>query len=340
MRGAARAADDQLPQRAGHPGLRQRRVRAGHDRRCVHAAGRLRAAVAVPGRHDRGSRRWSRCRCRSRTAGASLGDGDRGVAARRRRRLHRLARQRERMEGHRAAGRQAGPSRGAARLHPVPPLHQLRRRRDDAVRAGARGARRPARPRRRQDVPRPRRGRNAPRRAGGDRVARRRAVGVRDAARSLFAIGDEELLDWKQRFRAFHPFRISPDAPSDRFAHLQPIVDAPRSCCKRLHRRRNYIPVADTIQQLLNATRAHVGAGAAAGGEQALANVLHVAELARQYEANGGISFRGFVEELRSRPSGAGRGSADPRGGQRRRPHDDRAQGEGAGVSRSSSSPT
>ena len=35
------------------------------------------------------------------------------------------------------------------------------------------------------------------------------------------------------------------------------------------------------------------------GGEQALANVLHVAELARQYELDGGMSFRGFVEALR-----------------------------------------
>ena len=35
------------------------------------------------------------------------------------------------------------------------------------------------------------------------------------------------------------------------------------------------------------------------GGEQALANVLHIAELARQYEMGGGISFRGFVDELR-----------------------------------------
>ena len=35
------------------------------------------------------------------------------------------------------------------------------------------------------------------------------------------------------------------------------------------------------------------------GGEQALANVLHVAELARQYESEGGISFRGFIEQLR-----------------------------------------
>jgi ATP-dependent exoDNAse (exonuclease V) beta subunit len=161
---------------------------------------------------------------------------------------------------------------------------------------------------------------------------------------AFFAIGDEELLDWKQRFRVFHPFRIpgagpveaglsGPDAssgpahgvpPLSRLSlfpadgcekggqtpflrdfsrpgipdHLRPIVDA-LALLKKLHRRRNYIPVADTIQQLLDATRAHVGLVLRPAGEQALANVLHVAELARQYEASGGISFRGFVEELR-----------------------------------------
>ena len=40
------------------------------------------------------------------------------------------------------------------------------------------------------------------------------------------------------------------------------------------------------------------------GGEQVLANVLHVAELARQYEIEGGMSFRGFVEALREAASG------------------------------------
>ena len=34
-------------------------------------------------------------------------------------------------------------------------------------------------------------------------------------------------------------------------------------------------------------------------GEQALANVQYIAELARQYEAGGGVSFRGFVDQLR-----------------------------------------
>jgi ATP-dependent exoDNAse (exonuclease V) beta subunit len=116
---------------------------------------------------------------------------------------------------------------------------------------------------------------------------------------ALFAIGDEELLELKlgsreNGFGILHPFRIPPSLPP----HLTPIGGA-LQLLQQLHRRRNYVPVAETIQELLNATRAHVGFVLRAGGEQALANVLHVAELARQYEANGGISFRGFVDELR-----------------------------------------
>ena len=82
-------------------------------------------------------------------------------------------------------------------------------------------------------------------------------------------------------------------------AHLQPIADALR-LVQQLHRGRNYRPVADTIGRLLSETRAHVGFILRPAGEQALANVLHIAELARQYEASGGISFRGFIDELRS----------------------------------------
>ncbi len=118
---------------------------------------------------------------------------------------------------------------------------------------------------------------------------------------ALFAIGDEELLEWKQRFGGFHPFRIPQpfrDEPDPEVSHLRPIADA-LMLLQRLHRRRNYIPVADTLQQLLDATRAHVGLVLRSAGEQALANVLHVAELARQYEVSGGLSFRGFVDELR-----------------------------------------
>jgi ATP-dependent exoDNAse (exonuclease V) beta subunit len=152
----------------------------------------------------------------------------------------------------------------------------------------------------------------------------------------FFAIGDEELLEWAHRFGrkngerfsrgVFHPFRVpkvfDENTPAE-IAHLRPIAEA-LWLLQRLHRHRNYVSrpgfgarasaaegaqpdvsertsggVSGTLQELLAATRAHVGFALRTGGEQALANVLHIAELARQYEMNGGISFRGFVDELR-----------------------------------------
>ena len=61
--------------------------------------------------------------------------------------------------------------------------------------------------------------------------------------------------------------------------------------------------MSDTIAALLERTRAHAGFVLRHGGEQALANVMHVAELARRYEMSGGLSFRGFVERLLSADS-------------------------------------
>jgi ATP-dependent exoDNAse (exonuclease V) beta subunit len=126
---------------------------------------------------------------------------------------------------------------------------------------------------------------------------------------SLFAIDDEQLLEFRDRFGAFHPFRVPKELggnwgldlalTAEPTAQLMPIADALR-LLQTLHRGRNYRPVADTITRLLDVTRAHVGFILRPAGEQALANVLHVAELARQYEAGGGISFRGFIDELRT----------------------------------------
>jgi ATP-dependent exoDNAse (exonuclease V) beta subunit len=125
---------------------------------------------------------------------------------------------------------------------------------------------------------------------------------------SLFALDDELLFEFRHRFGAFHPFRIPKELggnsgselalTAEPTAHLVPIAEALR-LLQQLHRRRNYRPVADTIGRLVEATRAHVGFILRQAGEQSLANVLHVAELARQYEAGGGISFRGFIDELR-----------------------------------------
>lgn len=117
----------------------------------------------------------------------------------------------------------------------------------------------------------------------------------------LFAIGEEELLEYhalaKERRpgHAFHPYHIVENVP----AHLEVVGEA-LGVLRELHAGRNYRPVADTIGRLIASTRAHAGFMLWRGGEQVLANVLHVGELARQYESEGGLSFRGFVEALRS----------------------------------------
>ena len=73
---------------------------------------------------------------------------------------------------------------------------------------------------------------------------------------------------------------------------------------RSLHGLRNYRPVEETVNRLLTATRAHAAFVLRPWGEQALANVLRVAELARTYEAAGSLSFRGFVERLREEAEG------------------------------------
>jgi ATP-dependent exoDNAse (exonuclease V) beta subunit len=118
----------------------------------------------------------------------------------------------------------------------------------------------------------------------------------------FFAFADHQLLEYRQA----HGGRLSPIAvgkvedasvrdtePSD----LEAIEDALR-LLRSLHRERNRVPVQDTVQALLRATRAHAGLALRPGGEQALANVLHVVELARQYESSEGASFRGFVQQF------------------------------------------
>jgi ATP-dependent exoDNAse (exonuclease V) beta subunit len=111
---------------------------------------------------------------------------------------------------------------------------------------------------------------------------------------SLFAISDEELLEYRHKFGRFHAFRI-PEKPAE---NLAAIVRALQKL-QALHRSRNRVPIATTIAELLESTRAHVGFALEHGGEQVLANVAHVSDLARRYEAEGGISFRGFIDELR-----------------------------------------
>ncbi|HYL34523.1 MAG TPA: UvrD-helicase domain-containing protein [Bryobacteraceae bacterium] len=113
---------------------------------------------------------------------------------------------------------------------------------------------------------------------------------------SLFAIPDNLLLRFCHEIGRLHPFRPLPEDLSPDFAM---IADALKLLAE-LHRGRNRRPIADTVNWLLEATRAHAGFALRPAGHQVLANVYRVADLARSFELAGGISFRGFVEELES----------------------------------------
>jgi ATP-dependent exoDNAse (exonuclease V) beta subunit len=107
----------------------------------------------------------------------------------------------------------------------------------------------------------------------------------------LFSLSDAQLLVWRHGTGTFHPFAPAVTEESD--------VGAALALLARLHRSRNRVPIADTILQLLEATRAHAGIAIWPNGEQALANVLRMVDLARRFEVAGASSFRGFVERLR-----------------------------------------
>src|SRR5437588_7579718 len=65
-----------------------------------------------------------------------------------------------------------------------------------------------------------------------------------------------------------------------------------------LHRRRNRAPVVEAVASVLEMARAHAAFALRPSGNQVLANVYHICNLARAYELAGGYSFRGFVEQL------------------------------------------
>jgi ATP-dependent exoDNAse (exonuclease V) beta subunit len=111
---------------------------------------------------------------------------------------------------------------------------------------------------------------------------------------SLFAFPDDVLLRFKHEHKKLHPFRRYPE---DLSAELKPVAAALRFVAD-LHRNRNRRAISDTVNVLLEHVRAHAGFALRPSGQQVLANVLRICDLARAYELTGGFSFRGFVDEL------------------------------------------
>ncbi len=113
----------------------------------------------------------------------------------------------------------------------------------------------------------------------------------------FFALGDDALLAFsaaRPGSSPFHPLRPIEGALTEL---TQPVADA-LAILAELHRSRNRRPIADTVGRLLEATRAHAGIAIWPSGEQALANVLRLVDMARRFEASGATSFRAFIEWL------------------------------------------
>jgi ATP-dependent exoDNAse (exonuclease V) beta subunit len=114
----------------------------------------------------------------------------------------------------------------------------------------------------------------------------------------LFSIGDESLFLFRSRHRSLHPFQARPtgEPSEDEDVTVWKALEVLAS----LHRRRNRQPIALTLRELLDITRAQAGFALWQAGDQVLANVLRIVQIARTFEESGGLSFRGFVDHLDS----------------------------------------
>jgi ATP-dependent exoDNAse (exonuclease V) beta subunit len=114
----------------------------------------------------------------------------------------------------------------------------------------------------------------------------------------VFALSDGALLEYRENQGSLHPFRKIKEGASEEVRQVAHALELLRD----LHRGRNRRPIADTISRVLNETRAHAGFAIWPTGEQALANLMRLMDMARRYESRGGAtSFRGFVDELEAR---------------------------------------
>ena len=107
----------------------------------------------------------------------------------------------------------------------------------------------------------------------------------------LLAVSDAALL-WRERVGALHPLRALPqDLPPS-------LVEVGQSLrlLRELHRGRNRRPVADTVTQLLEATRAYASFAIWPTGMQALANIGRFMDLARRAE-RGEVAEAPVLEE-------------------------------------------
>jgi ATP-dependent exoDNAse (exonuclease V) beta subunit len=132
----------------------------------------------------------------------------------------------------------------------------------------------------------------------------------------FFALSDSQLLAYRGERGTLHPLRPRDPVPAERETgpddpdrtsedgettpenpELAEVEEA-LALLAELHDRRNERPVAETLNRLLAAVRAHAGIANWMNGEQALANCHRLVDRAREFEAGGAPSFRAFVDWL------------------------------------------
>lgn len=111
----------------------------------------------------------------------------------------------------------------------------------------------------------------------------------------FFALSDDALLAFRHKHGHIHPLRKRDPA---KMTELTEPVGQALDALAVLHRRRNRRPIADSISQFLETTRAHAGVAIWPAGEQALGNILRVLDMARRFEQGHSTSFRAFVTRL------------------------------------------
>ncbi|MCC7536448.1 MAG: UvrD-helicase domain-containing protein, partial [Deltaproteobacteria bacterium] len=111
----------------------------------------------------------------------------------------------------------------------------------------------------------------------------------------FLALSDEELLVFRHVHATLHP--LAPIDPAKLDETTAPVASA-LELLRTLHVGRNRRPIAETLELFLSSVRAHAGVAIWPTGEQALANVLRLLDLARRFETRGTTSFRAFVEKI------------------------------------------
>ncbi|HET8936119.1 MAG TPA: UvrD-helicase domain-containing protein [Polyangiales bacterium] len=111
------------------------------------------------------------------------------------------------------------------------------------------------------------------------------------------ALHDETLFSFQQRVGHLSPTKPVPEDVRATLSQEELAVAEVLELLGDLHKRRNRVPIAHTLSRFLDHTRAHAGlAISKPHGEQALANVLRLLDLARSYERRSETcSFRSFV---------------------------------------------